>query len=138
MTSWREIERIRKDASGFRALATRLLVHTEPDALKEWETEFLTDISVHKPNVVEFTTRQAEKLLEIRENVTLLETVGRGFSAAALIARCYEARLDLNEDDEAWITGLRAAATLAVRRRDAARLLRCARDLGIIDDAEAA
>lgn len=138
MASWREIERIRKDAPRFRALAASLLAHTAEDAFTDWEMKFLGEIGTLSINTVEFTNRQGEKLLEIRDNVQQHEIVGRGFSVKTLIAGCYLGRLDLSEDDEEWITALHATHAISVRRRDAGRLLRCARALGVIDDAEAA
>jgi hypothetical protein len=136
MASWREIERIRKDAEGFRGLAARLLAHTAPDALTDWEATFIREIAAS--NAPEFTNRQSEKLLEIRDNVEHVDKIGRGFSVAKLIEGCYLARLDLTEDQEEWIVALHSKGEKSVRRRDAGKLLRCARDLGLIDDAEAA
>lgn len=132
MASWREIERIRKDASAFRALAMRLLAHTPADILSEWETGFLTDV-VNGRHTIEYTNRQGEKLLEIRDNTQVVEDV-RGFNVAALLSGCKAARLDLEEDDEAWVVAMCAANARAMRRRDCGRLLRCARELNIIED----
>ena len=137
MASWREIERIRKDAAGFRALAARLLQHTPDDVLTEWETRFLHE-RVAGVHTVEYTNRQAEKLLQIRDDVELLEKVGHGFSVLRLIEACYLARIDLSEDDESWISELKGSGVAAVRRRDATRLLRAARSLGIVEASEAA
>lgn len=138
MTSWREIERFRKDAARFRGLAASLLAHTPQDVLTEWELAFLGEIGTRSVNTIEFTNRQSEKLLEIRDNVQKSDVVGRGFNVGKLIAACYLARLDLSEDDEGWIVALWDEGASGVRRRDAGRLLRCARQLGIIDDDGAA
>lgn len=137
MASWKEIERIRKDAVGFRALAARMLAHTAPDALTEWEVAYLADVGVKSVNTIEFTTRQAEKLLEIRDNTQLVEKIGRDFSVSKLIEGCYLARDDLTEDQEEWIAALRANGANAIRRRDAGKLLRCAYALNLIEDREA-
>jgi hypothetical protein len=51
------------------------------------------------------TSRQAETLFEIRDTATLHRDI-KGVSVTNLIARCYEARLDLGEDDEEFILGL--------------------------------
>lgn len=132
MASWKEIDRIRKDAVGFRALAARLLTHTPANALTDWEATFLGQIA-ETVHVVEYTNRQAEKLLQIRDDTELLEKVGAGFSVPKLIAGCHLGRADLTEDQEAWIVDLHARGVTSVRRRDVGRLLRCAATLGLID-----
>ena len=131
MATWREIERIRKDPHGFRALASQL---ARADDLSDWERAFLE--SVAKVETDEFTTRQSEKLLEIRDSALSVETIGAGFSVATLLKRCFEARLDLSEADEEWIVELRARDQATIKRRAAGRFLRCARTLGFIDSDE--
>jgi hypothetical protein len=131
MASWREIDRVRKDANGARDLAKRLL-KIYPGELTEWETDFLQSITTYT-ELFEFTTRQAEKLLEIRDD-TQLVTAWRGFSVASVIRQCYEARLDLSEADEQWIVELRQQGGGAMRRKHLGRLMACARALNIIDD----
>jgi hypothetical protein len=132
MASWREIERIRKDGRGFRELAKHLLTRTAPDVLTEWEAAFLAQIC-ETVNVVEYTNRQSEKLLQIRDDIELLDKIGAGFSVSKLIDGCYLGRLDLTEDQEAWIVALKQSAATAIRRRDAGKLLRFAAQLGIIE-----
>jgi hypothetical protein len=131
MASWREIDRVRKDANGARELAQRLL-KIYPGELTEWELDFLQSITSYA-ELFEFTTRQAEKLLEIRDDTEPV-TQYRGFSIARMIRQCYEARLDLSEADEQWIVELHQRDSRSIRRRHLKRLLDCARDLGIIDD----
>jgi hypothetical protein len=131
MASWREIDRVRKDANGARELAKRLL-RIYPGELTEWETDFLQSITSYT-ELFEFTTRQAEKLLEIRDDAELVSQC-RGFSVAALIAQCHAARLDLSDADEQWIADLHRQGAGAIRRRQVGRLLGCARELNIIED----
>jgi hypothetical protein len=131
MASWREIDRVRKDANGARDLAKRLL-KIYPGELTEWETDFLQSITTYT-ELFEFTTRQAEKLLEIRDD-TQPVAAWRGFSVATMIRQCYEARLDLTEADEQWIVELRQQGGGAIRRKHLGRLMACARALNIIDD----
>lgn len=130
MASWREIERIRKAPGDFRRLAQALL--SSADDLTEWESDFLEGV-LRKPDASEgYTLRQSEKLLEIRDGRIPIDTV-RGFSVVTLIRKCHEARADLPEEDDAWLTALVEAQASAIRRRDAGRLLRCAEQLLIID-----
>lgn len=131
MTSWQEIERIRKDVKAARALAKRLLdAPEEGTELTDWESMFLESIAAWTRGL---TTRQAEKLLQVRDNAERVKEVYEGFNVETLLQRCYEARLDLKEADEAWIVDRRERSRTTIFRRDAARLMRCARELELID-----
>ena len=66
MASWREIDRIRKDPTAMRTLAVYLLKLPGTE-LTEWEIKFLKSISSDLTSE-EFTTRQGEKLMQIRED----------------------------------------------------------------------
>src|SRR5713226_7416898 len=102
MASWREIDRVRKNPKGAADIAKRLL--TLPlSEFTDWEIDFLRSIQRLR-NVEEFTTRQAEKLLQIRDDVEVVEEV-LGFSVQLLLKGCFEARLDLPEADEEWVAG---------------------------------
>jgi hypothetical protein len=133
MASWQEIDRVRKSLPEVRSVAERLLA--TPD-LSSWETDFLQDIS-RIDDRDELTTRQAEKLLQIRDDA---EFVGRyrGFSVRLLLDQCYLARIDLSEADEAWIVELRQRNRSVVRRRHIGRLIRCARKLHVLEDEDEA
>ena len=131
MASWREIERVRKDANGARALAQRLL-KIYPGELTDWEADFLRSMTTYT-ELFAFTTRQAEKLLEIRDDAEPV-TACRGFSVATLIRQCYAARLDLTEADEQWIAELHRQGGSSIRRKHLGRLMGCARELKIIDE----
>jgi hypothetical protein len=128
MASWKEIERIRKDREAVRAIAKRLLTNL-PDELNDWEREFLQPKTAARH---ELTNRQGEKLLEIRDGAESI-TVVAGFSVRLLIENCYLARLDLSEDDEEFITRMRAKSAATILRRNAGRLMRCARQLLLVD-----
>jgi hypothetical protein len=136
MAYWREIDRIRKDPAAMRVLAAHLL--RLPNAeLTEWETKFLESISGDRTNE-EFTTRQSEKLLQIRDDSEYVSEIGYARSSVKiLIADCQLGYLDLNEDNEKWILEF-PKGTASIRRKDIGRLLRCARDLNNIDDEDAA
>jgi hypothetical protein len=126
MASWKEIERIRKDREAVRAIAKRLLPN---DELSEWEREFLRSKTAARH---ELTNRQGEKLLEIRDGAEPLTEVA-GFSVRLLLENCFLARLDLSEEDEDFITRMRAKNTTTILRRHAGRLMRCARQLLLVD-----
>lgn len=135
MASWQEIERIRKDPNFTRALALHLLNLSD---LSEWEVTFLESISL-KIEVDEFTNRQAEKLLEIRDESEYVDTIGFARSSVRiLVERCQLGHLDIpREDDEHWVLSL-PKGTSRIRAKNIGRLLRCARDLYLIEDEDAA
>jgi hypothetical protein len=136
MASWREIDRIRKDPTAMRALATFLLKIPNAD-LTEWEIKFLKSISGDQ-TTEEFTTRQAEKLMQIRDDSEDVSEIGyTRLSVRILIADCQIGHLDLGEDDEEWILTFPKGAS-SIKRRLVGRLLRCARHLNNIDDEDAA
>jgi hypothetical protein len=132
MASWQEIDRIRKDPAAMRALAKRLSKSAN-EGFTPWETSFLESIAL-KVDTEQFSSRQAEKLLEIRDDSDILDTY-RGFSLKALLKNCREAHLDLSEADEEWILEI-PEGTTTLKRRQARHLLRCARVLRFIDQEE--
>jgi hypothetical protein len=131
MASWREIDRIRKDAAAVRSIAERLLALPNAD-FTEWELMFLESMA-RRDSPDDLSTRQAEKLLEIRDGIEFISE-HRGFSVRILIKGCYEARLDLSEEDERWIVDVRERNTVSIRRRHIGRLMRCARQLYLVED----
>ena len=51
-----------------------------------------------------------------------------------LIKQVFDARLDLNEADENWIVNISEQYSLTIRRKHIGRLMRCARELFILDE----
>lgn len=129
MSSWREVNEIGKDPSRVRRLAERLLLLHRHE-MSEWELDFLDSVMALGTADQDLTTRQAEKLIEIRDDMKIYTQLD-GFNIRRLIERCWMARLDLCETDEHFINRLRGAGSL--RRSDAQRLLRCARQLHLVD-----
>lgn len=160
MASAREMHAISSDPVRVRNLALSLLSLTKvaEDIFSEWELTFLRDIAEQSANVIalspkerkEFkfsekhaeallalrdfrlTSRQAEKLFEIRDNVTLHRDIN-GISISKLIARCYEARLDLDEGDDEFIEGLWKTGATELRTPALMRLKRCSIQLGELE-----
>src|SRR6266446_6801654 len=131
MQDYREIDRIRKDLAAVRSLAKRLLDLPHAD-WNDWEIDFLQHMARRKgPDPV--TTRQGEKLLEIRNDAEYYSSV-RGFSVQSLIKNCWLARHDLDsEDDRKFIERLKEPSYSCVKRRQLRKLLACARELGEIE-----
>jgi hypothetical protein len=79
------------------------LTGTAPQATSVFsEKHFLGSIKT-QDDKDEFTTRQSEKLLQIRDDYESVAELLGGFSVEIVIRKCREARLDLSEDDEEWI-----------------------------------
>lgn len=131
MASWQEIERIRKDADEARRIAKALLNYSvEPGALREWEENFLRNTSTSTAE--ELTTRWSERLLDVRDNVERI-TKYKGISISRLVHGCYEARLDLSDEDEEWIVERYESSRDSVRRKHLWRLLRLAAEIDLIE-----
>jgi hypothetical protein len=79
------------------------------------------------------TTRQCEKLLELRDDAEYYSSV-RGFGVQSLIQNCWLARDDLeSENDRKFIEHLKETSCSSVKRRQLRKLLACARQLGEIE-----
>jgi hypothetical protein len=128
MTDYREINSLQKFPQRARDLATFLLNLNDIE-WTDWELDFLENISEWTG---EFTTRQGEKLLELREASKWYKNV-EGFSLRILVEKCYCSRLDLSEEDAQFFERIKASGLVSFRRRDAVRILRCARQLGEIE-----
>jgi hypothetical protein len=131
MASWQEIDRIRKDAKGFRSLAKGLRTHISD--LTDWEKDFLTSINSQSEKE-EFTTRQSEKLMQIRDDYEIVTQLPGGFSVRIILEKCKEGRIDLLEDEEEWIAQAYERSPTTIRRKHVGRLIRCARRLNLIEN----
>ena len=78
------------------------------------------------------STRQREKLVELKEDATSYSKFD-GLSVASLVRDCWIARLDLSDVDEAFIDDLKDKRTVSLKKRPLMRLLRCARQLDLIN-----
>jgi hypothetical protein len=130
LASWREIDRIRKASAEFRAVAKRLL--NLGAELTEWESNFLESIC-NETETKEFTTRQSEKLLQIRDDYETITTF-HGFSVETLLDKCWLGRLDLSESQEQKLQKMRERSHVSVRRKDAGFLMHHACELHIIEE----
>jgi hypothetical protein len=130
MQDYREIDRIRKDLAAVRSLAKRLLDLPHAD-WNDWEIDFLQHMARRKGSDP-ITTRQGEKLLELRDDAEYYSSV-RGFSVQSLIKNCWLARDDLDsEDDRKFIEQLKESYS-SIKRRQLRKLLACGRELGEIE-----
>ena len=128
MGSYKELLALGRDPVRVRAVARRLL--TSAEDWTEWERDFLEGL-VAEYGSDALTTRQRQKLVELREGAEYVPTI-EGFDVASLIDKCWLGRLDLDyEDDIAFIEQERGSTS--IKRRHVQRLLRCCRKLGVID-----
>lgn len=128
MGSYKELLALGRDPVRVRAVARRLLASAED--WTEWERDFLEGL-VAEYGSDALTTRQRQKLVELREGAEYVPTI-EGFEVASLIDKCWLGRLDLDyEDDIAFIEQERGSTS--IKRRHVQRLLRCCRKLGVID-----
>ena len=128
MGSYKELLALGRDPVRVRAMARRLLASAED--WTEWERDFLEGL-VAEYGSDALTTRQRQKLAELREGAEYVPTI-EGFDVASLIDKCWLGRLDLDyEDDIAFIEQERGSTS--IKRRHVQQLLRCCRKLGVID-----
>jgi len=128
MGSYKELLALGRDPVRVRAVARRLLASAED--WTEWERDLLEGL-VAEYGSDALTTRQRQKLVELREGAEYVPTI-EGFDVASLIDKCWLGRLDLDyEDDIAFIEQERGSTS--IKRRHVQRLLRCCRKLGVID-----
>jgi hypothetical protein len=160
MASAREMHAISSDPARVRNLAVSLLALAKAteNIFSEWELTFLKDIAEQSAAVLaltpkerkqfkfsdrqaeallalrdfRLTLRQAEKLFQIRDAAVLYRDIN-GISVRNLIKRCYEARLDLGEDDEEFIERLWQSGASELRVGDLVQLKRCSKQLGELE-----
>jgi hypothetical protein len=128
MASYREIVSLQKDVARARVVA-QALSRLDDIEWTDWELDFLASMAARQQ---ELTTRQGEKLVELSDDAVWYTAVD-GFSLKGLIDRCHLLRDELADPDAAFIERLKAAGATRLRRKDAHRLLRCARNVGEID-----
>lgn len=127
MASYADIHRLSQNPAAASTLA-KFLLNIADAGWSEWEVGFLEAMAGRAEAL---TTRQGEKLIELRDDAKSYKTFD-GFSVNRLVHSCWIARIDLEEDDEAFIDALKRQATTALKRRPLMRLLRCARELGLL------
>lgn len=130
MPSHRELKRYYDDPQLAASLARQLIADVS-GTLSDWEIDFLDSLS-NPASRERLSTRQAEVLLDLRERTNLHVKIA-GISVRNLVQRCWEARFDLSEEDEEFVCQLRETGSDAVRTNVARRLIRCSRQLRLIE-----
>ena len=130
MASHRDMKALAENADRVRSLARALLAQ-EDHVWTDWEIDFLESMAAHQ-GPEPLTQRQREVLSELEAVSTYVSSV-EGMSVGTLIRECFEARLDLDEEDEAFVESLAQSGKTSLRRRPLTRLLACSRRLGLIE-----
>jgi hypothetical protein len=130
VASWIEIDRIRKDPAGFKSLARALLINSTFEKT-EWEQDFLKD-KVEGKKRQEFTTRQGETILDLRDKATLY-TKYKGLSIPILIEKCWLNRFNLDERDQEFIGELKASGRGYVTGRQIGWFIGICKQLGEVE-----
>jgi hypothetical protein len=129
MTDYRELNALAKDSARARTLAQYLLKLADIE-WTDWELDFLEDRTRQEE---ELSTRQAEKLIELRD-ASVLHSKVEGFVLKILLEKCVLYGCELGNDyDIEMMQRLKASGQTSFRRRDAARILRCAREIGELE-----
>ena len=135
MATHREMKDLAENLPAVRALAAYLLKLTQatpPVEWTEWELDFLEHMA-SRDSPEPLSLRQREILVELRDSTTRHSRID-GFSVPSLIERCWLERCELaSEADVDFIVALRTSGLPTVSQRQRGRLLRCCRELGIIE-----
>jgi hypothetical protein len=126
MIDYRELDALAKDPRRASLTATMLLTLEDAD-WNEWEIDFLENLSSWKTPL---STRQAEKLIELRDVGVLYDKID-GFALKALIDKLWTYRHELA--DASFIEHLKASRAVKLRKRQALKLLAYARQIGEIE-----
>jgi hypothetical protein len=122
MASEREIDRIRKDAEAGRRICRQLLAGSS-SVLTDSAESFLTSIE-SRTYLRELSTRQAEVVLEIRDELQIVSTTREGCSVSRLLRRCHELKAYFADDnDREWIEEIYLISSASIRKRDVGRLM---------------
>lgn len=134
MTDYRQLKLLAEDAGAVRALARQLLTlgSGHDTSWTDWELDFL-DSMAQRESEEPLSMRQREVLAGLKSAAERHATVD-GLNVRSLIERCWLERADLESDeDQAFIEDLKGTGQRSVTRRQLGRLLRCCRELGVIE-----
>ncbi|MEQ1697134.1 MAG: hypothetical protein ABL901_14965 [Hyphomicrobiaceae bacterium] len=130
MASYTQMSRTAADPAAVKGMAAFLLTVAGAD-WSDWEVDFLEHMREHE-GPAPLTMRQREVLFELNDKARSY-TDYRGLSVRRLIDQCWLARTDLDDDNESFIAQLNDARPASLKQSSLYRLVRCARQLGIIE-----
>ncbi len=135
MSSHRTMKDLAENPSAVRALARYLLLlvgRDDTQAWTDWEIDFLESMATRDSEEA-LTMRQREVLTDLKHAAERHSEID-GMSVRSLIERCWLERADLdNDEDQEFIVTLRTSGQRTVTGRQRWRLVRCCRELGVIE-----
>jgi tRNA splicing ligase len=129
MATYLDMQKLAQSPGAVTMLASYLL-NINTVEWTDWELDFLEGMA-RRTSTDPISTRQREVLVELKDNATSHTTTRDGQSVRALILRCWEARLDLDEEDEQFVADLYTSRLTALKPRQLSRLQRCVNNLNI-------
>lgn len=131
----RQMNALADNADAVRALAGALLTLPTRDpqvSWTDWELDFLEHMTLHQgPDPL--TLRQVEVLVDLQDAARSFTKLS-GLSISSLINDCWLSRFDIeDEDDQAFVSRLKASGAISLKRRQARKLLAVARQLGVVE-----
>jgi hypothetical protein len=129
MATYLDMQKLAQNPGTVTMLANYLL-RVETVEWTDWEVDFLESMAT-RTSTDPISTRQREVLVELKDNATSHTTTRDGLSVRTLILRCWEARLDLDEEDEQFVVQLYESKVTSLKSRQLGRLQRCVHGLNI-------
>ena len=129
MATYLDMQKLAQSPGAVTMLASYLL-NINTVEWTDWELDFLESMT-RRTSTDPISTRQREVLTELKDNATSHTTTRDGQSVRALILRCWEARLDLDEEDEQFIADLYERKLTSLKPRQLGRLQHCISTLNI-------
>ncbi len=129
MATYLDMQKLAQSPGAVTLLASYLL-NINTVEWTDWELDFLESMA-RRTATDPISTRQREVLVELKDNATSHATTRDGQSVRTLILRCWEARLDLDDESEQFITDLYERKLTSLKPRQLGRLQRCISTLNI-------
>jgi hypothetical protein len=129
MATYLDMQKLAQNPGAVTMLAS-LLLKSDAAEWTDWEIDFLESMA-NRRSTDPISTRQREVLVELKNNASSHTKTRDGQSVRALILRCWEARFDLDDEDEQFIVQLYESRATALKSRQLGRLQRCVNNLNI-------
>jgi hypothetical protein len=129
MASYLDMQKLAQ-ATGAASMLACYLLKLETVQWSDWEIDFL-ECMAQRTSSDPISTRQREVLADLRNSAASHATTRDGQSVRSLILRCWEARLDLDEEDEQFVDQLYQTRATSLKPRQLGRLQSCVRKLNI-------
>jgi hypothetical protein len=129
MATYREMQKLAL-RPGAVTVEAKFLLQLETADWTDWEIDFLESLA-RRTATDAISTRQREVLAELKSSATSHSTTRDGQNVRMLILRCWEARYDLDEGTEQFVSDLFNSKATSLKPRQLSRLQSCVRQLNI-------